>query len=155
MEIAAASPQAAQAPPAQIDGGSGSGSAQAGSGGGQQQGSFWQQAQLAALLLERGRHRDALAALQPLLAQQPASPGLLCLQGRCHASAGSRAQVGFLCGLAMLWFKFTALYCTMHRLFFYCCSWLYCAFTVARAWCYGTVHWNTQCLPLLPLLRRR
>lgn len=52
-----------------------------------------QQTQLATLLLERGRHDDALAALQPLLAQQPEDAGLLCLQGRCLALAGSRPQV--------------------------------------------------------------
>lgn len=93
--IAAAPPQAA--PPDQIGGGSG------GSGGGgspaatpaseQRDAALRQQLQLAALLLERGRHADALSALQPLLAQQPGSPDLLCLQGRCHAAAGSRPQV--------------------------------------------------------------
>lgn len=96
MEMAASSPQAAQAPPAQTKGGSG-GSARASADSKQQrQGSIQQRAQLAVLLLERGRHRDALAALQPLLAQQPDSADLLCLQGRCHAAAGSRAQVGGL-----------------------------------------------------------
>ncbi|KAL4452759.1 hypothetical protein ABPG75_008421 [Micractinium tetrahymenae] len=51
-----------------------------------------QQLQLAVLLLERGRHRDALAALQPLLAQQAGSPQLQCLQGCCHAALGARPQ---------------------------------------------------------------
>ena len=50
------------------------------------------QLRLATLLLERGRHGDALAALQPLAVQQPANPELLCLQGRCFAAAGSRPQ---------------------------------------------------------------
>jgi tetratricopeptide (TPR) repeat protein len=50
------------------------------------------QLRLVVLLLERGRHREALAALQPLLAQQPGSAELLCLQGRCLAALGSRPQ---------------------------------------------------------------
>lgn len=51
-----------------------------------------QQLRLAVLLLERGRHRDALLALQPLLVQRADSPELQCLQGCCLASLGSRPQ---------------------------------------------------------------
>jgi tetratricopeptide (TPR) repeat protein len=53
---------------------------------------FQHQLRLVVLLLERGRHPEALAALQPLLAQQPCSAQLLCLQGRCLAALGSRPQ---------------------------------------------------------------
>lgn len=52
-----------------------------------------QQAQLGALLLERGRYADALVTLQSLLAERPDAADLLCLQGRCLAAAGSRPQV--------------------------------------------------------------
>lgn len=62
-----------------------------GSGGGEQQ--QRQQEQLVARLLDHGRHSDALAALQPLLAQRPDAPTLLCMQGRCHGAAGNRPQV--------------------------------------------------------------
>ena len=48
---------------------------------------------LASLLLERSRHRDALAVLQPLVAARPGCAQLLCLQGRCLAAIGSRPQV--------------------------------------------------------------
>lgn len=51
-----------------------------------------QQLCLAVLLLERGRHGDALSALQPLLAQHASSPQLQCLQGCCLAALGSRPQ---------------------------------------------------------------
>lgn len=50
------------------------------------------QRQLAVLLLGGGRHQDALRVLQLLLARHPASPELLCLQGRCLAALGSRPQ---------------------------------------------------------------
>jgi hypothetical protein len=51
------------------------------------------QLRLVTLLVDRGRHRDALSLLQPLVAQRPASAELLCWQGRCLAAIGSRPQV--------------------------------------------------------------
>ncbi len=41
---------------------------------------------LAQLLAERGRPQDALAALEPLLTQQPSHVEALCLKGRCLAN---------------------------------------------------------------------
>jgi uncharacterized protein HemY len=66
----------------------------------QQQQQPEQQLQLAALLLDRGRFRDAATALQPLLAAQPGHVSALCLQGRCLAAIGSRPQVSKECGTA-------------------------------------------------------
>ncbi|KAI3432719.1 hypothetical protein D9Q98_004262 [Chlorella vulgaris] len=58
----------------------------------QQQQDLGRQLQLAALLLERSRFRDALATLQPLLAKHPGDAAALCLQGRCLAAIGNRPQ---------------------------------------------------------------
>ena len=46
---------------------------------------------LAQLLAERSRPQDALVALEPLLAQQPAHVEALCLKGRCLVN--NRPQV--------------------------------------------------------------
>ena len=46
---------------------------------------------LAQLLAERSRPQDALTALEPLLAQQPAHVEALCLKGRCLVN--NRPQV--------------------------------------------------------------
>lgn len=63
----------------------------------QQQQDLGRQLQLAALLLERSRFRDALATLQPLLAKHPGDAAALCLQGRCLAAIGNRPQASQPC----------------------------------------------------------
>lgn len=92
---------AAQQQAAGSSGAAGSGSAAARRGEQQAPPAPRRNLQLASLLLERGRHADALEALQPLLAQAPGDATLLCLQGRCLAASGRRPQVraaGWLAG---------------------------------------------------------
>ena len=48
---------------------------------------------LARLLVKRGRTAEALAALEPLLREYPASADLLCIRGNCLAAAGNNVGV--------------------------------------------------------------
>ncbi|GAB4815161.1 hypothetical protein N2152v2_002207 [Parachlorella kessleri] len=56
---------------------------------------------LAQLLAERGRPQDALAALEPLLTQQPSHVEALCLKGRCLANNKPLALAAFAGALAV------------------------------------------------------
>lgn len=56
-----------------------------------------QQQAVAALLARRGRSKEAMQLLEPMLLESPTSPDLLQLRGECLAAVGNNVGVCLAC----------------------------------------------------------